>query len=169
MGRIDGTLMEDVGYPNDPNAVRLIPGAATIIRELHDRFGFRPALVSNQSGVARGFISIEQYRAVHDRFIELFHQESGLTIPAFYCLHGVDDGCDCRKPKTGLLRQAVQELGMANRPAIMIGDKPSDVEAGAAFGATTIWLSFGREYPVDVPRPTFIAEQWNAVLKWLIP
>ena len=163
----DGTLMEDVGYPNDPSTVRLIPGAAIAVRELHDRFGYRPAIVSNQSGIARGLITLNQFRAVRERFTELFQRESGLTLPAFYCLHGVNEGCDCRKPKTGLLREAVEKLGLKNRSVAMIGDKPSDVAAGLAFGATTIWLSFGREYPRDEPRPEFIAENWIAVLKWL--
>ena len=82
-------------------------------------------------------------------------------------MHGVDEGCDCRKPKTGLLRQAVEGLGLANRPAFMIGDKPSDVAAGKAFGARTVWLSFGREYPSEDSPPDLIANDWNAVVGWL--
>jgi len=80
----DGTLMEDVGYPNDPEQVRLLPGAAAAVRELA-RLGFAPAVVSNQSGLARGKITPEQASAVHGRFVELFAQVSGLKLPCFYC------------------------------------------------------------------------------------
>ena len=156
----DGTLMEDVGYPNDPATVRLIPGAAAAICELHDRHGFRPVIVSNQSGVARGLITLDQFRSVNERFTELFRLESGLTIPAFYCLHGVEEGCACRKPKTDLLRQSVVVLGLSQSNALMIGDKPSDVVAGVAFGAKTVWLSFGRKYPNNETRPDLITVDW---------
>ncbi|QEL20968.1 D-glycero-alpha-D-manno-heptose-1,7-bisphosphate 7-phosphatase [Limnoglobus roseus] len=135
----DGTLIEDTGYPNDPAAVRLIPNAATAVRELVGR-GFVPAVVSNQSGLARGKISPEQAVAVHERFVELFAAESGVRLPCFYCPHGPDDGCDCRKPRTGLLKHAAESLDMVGRPAVMIGDKPSDVEAGRAFEATAFLL-----------------------------
>lgn len=132
----DGTLMDDVGYPNDPAAVRLLPHAAFAIRVLVHR-GFVPAVVSNQSGIARGKITPEQAAAVHARFVERFEQESGVRLPCFYCPHGPDDGCDCRKPRIGLLKQAAEALDMVGRPAVMVGDKPSDVEAGRMFGATS--------------------------------
>ncbi|MFO0938815.1 MAG: HAD-IIIA family hydrolase [Gemmataceae bacterium] len=163
----DGTLMVDVGYPNDPARVRLIPGAASSMRELA-RAGFRLAIVSNQSGLSRGLITYDQYRAVHEQFNQLFERASGQSIPAFYCLHGVDEGCDCRKPKPGLLTQALRELGLENQPVVMIGDKPSDVAAGIAIGAKTVWLSFGREYPANEPAPDFIAEDWTAAKNWLL-
>lgn len=162
----DGTLMEDVGYPNDPNEVRLITGAAETVNELVSRYGCQPAIVSNQSGVARGLITLEQFQTVHERFIELFRLETGLTLPAYYCLHGTDENCDCRKPKPGLLQQAVAELGLSGKPAIMIGDKPSDVVAGAAIGAKTVWLSQGRTYPGGGSYPDLFADSWADVLPW---
>jgi histidinol-phosphate phosphatase family protein len=163
----DGTLMDDVGYPNDPQKVNLIPDAVNVVKELHNRFRCVPCIVSNQSGVARGLITHEQFQAVHERFIELFRQATGLTLPAYYCLHGTDEKCDCRKPKPGLLQQAIAELGLAGKPAIMIGDKPSDVEAGATIGAKTVWLSQGRTYPAHVPMPDLFAESWSDVVEWM--
>lgn len=157
----DGTLMEDVGYPNDPAAVRLIPGAADAIRELVQR-GFVPAIVSNQSGIARGIVSPEQARAVHDRFVALFADASGVQLPAFYCPHGPDDGCDCRKPETGLLRRAAVETDMIGRPAVMIGDKASDVQAGRRFGACAIRLG-SQDGLAD-----FAADDWSAVVDFVL-
>ena len=129
----DGTLMHDVGYPKDPADVRLIDGAADAVRELVT-LGFVPAVVSNQSGLARGLITRDEAQAVHARFVELFEAASGVRLPCWYCPHGADDGCDCRKPKPGLLRIAASELGMVGKPGIMIGDKLSDVEAAQAAG-----------------------------------
>jgi histidinol-phosphate phosphatase family protein len=162
----DGTLMKDVGYPNDPDKVRLIPGAAAAIRELA-RHGFMPAVVSNQSGLARGRISPAQAAAVHQRFVELFLQESGLTLRCFYCPHGPDDGCECRKPRPGLLVDAVTSLGLEGLPAVMVGDKPSDVAAGQAIGATTVWFSFGDEYPNGEPSPDHAVSDWDQCLATL--
>jgi D-glycero-D-manno-heptose 1,7-bisphosphate phosphatase len=156
----DGTLMEDVGYPNDPGQVRLISGAATAVRDLA-RLGFVPAVVSNQSGLARGRITPAQAAAVHDRFVELFARDSGLTLPCFYCPHGPGDGCECRKPRPGLLVDAVASLGLEGRPAVVVGDKPSDVAAGHAIGAKTVWLSFGGDYPDWEPSPDLVAGDWK--------
>jgi len=163
----DGTLMEDVGYPNDPTQVQLIPGAAETVRALA-RLGFVPAVVSNQSGIARRFITPAQASTVHDRFVEQFAKESGLKLPCFYCPHGPNDGCDCRKPKPGLLIQAKRALGMTGRPTVMIGDKPSDIAAGKAAGAVTVWLSFGREYPAGELPPAGIAADWSDVASTLL-
>jgi histidinol-phosphate phosphatase family protein len=129
----DGTLMEDVGYPNDPDRVRLLPGAADAVRTLVDA-GSVPAVVSNQSGLARGRITPEQAKAVHERFVADFAAASGITLPCWYCPHGPADGCDCRKPQPGLLRLAAATLGLASAPGVMVGDKPSDVDAGRAAG-----------------------------------
>lgn len=133
----DGTLMADVGYPKDPADVRLLTGAAEAVRELVG-LGFVPAVVSNQSGLARGLITPEQATAVHDRFVSLFEASSGVRLPCYYCPHGPDDGCDCRKPMPGLLRIAASELGMTGRPGVMIGDKASDEEAATAAGYDAI-------------------------------
>jgi D-glycero-D-manno-heptose 1,7-bisphosphate phosphatase len=163
----DGTLMEDVGYPRDPADVRLLPGSADAIRELA-ALGFVPAVVSNQSGIARGTISNQQAMAVHERFVERFEATSGVRLPCFYCPHGPDDGCVCRKPMTGLLVSASQTLGMAGRAAVMIGDKRTDVEAGRRFGARTIL--FGTACPIsedDYP-PDFHAREWADIMDYLM-
>src|SRR5262245_24958761 len=166
----DGTLMDDVGYPNDPARVRLIPGAATAVRDLV-RVGFVPAVVSNQSGIARGFVTPAQAVAVHDRFVDLFARASGVALPCFYCPHDPDAWCTCRKPRPGLLYRAVAASGLTGRPAVMVGDKPSDVAAGKAFGATAVWLSFGRTYPAGEPTPDHVAKDWGgcpALLRRLV-
>src|SRR5262245_5522721 len=86
----DGTLMTDSGSPHDPAAVDLVPGAAAAVKALAG-YGFTPVVVSNQSGVGRGLITREQAYAVHRRFIDLFRDATGLTLPAYYCPHAPED------------------------------------------------------------------------------
>jgi D-glycero-D-manno-heptose 1,7-bisphosphate phosphatase len=156
----DGTLMEDVGYPSDPAQVRLLPGAAEAVRELVG-LGFVPAVVSNQSGLARGLVTREQARAVHEQFVELFEAVSGVRLPCYYCPHGPDDGCGCRKPEPGLLRVAASKLGMAGKPGVMVGDKPADVAVAHRAGCLAVWLGFGRPYPEEADRPELILKDWS--------
>ena len=88
----DVTLIRDTVYPRDPATVELLPGAAEAVRDLARR-GFTVAVVSNQSGVARGFITPAEAAAVDARFVKLFAAASGVTLKCWYCFHGPDDGC----------------------------------------------------------------------------
>jgi D-glycero-D-manno-heptose 1,7-bisphosphate phosphatase len=157
----DGTLIEDVGYPNDPAQVRLISGAANAVRELAAA-GFVPVVVSNQSGIARGKITPDQARAVHDRFVELFETASGLRLPCYYCPHGPDDGCDCRKPQPGMLRMAATELGLTDKPGLLVGDKTSDVDAAHAAGYDAVMMG---ALP-DGPPEQWTGKWWAATSNW---
>lgn len=158
----DGTLMEDVGYPNDPAMVRLLPGAAEAIRELASQ-NFVPAVVSNQSGIARGWITPIEAAAVHERFVDLMESSSGARVTCFYCPHGPEDACRCRKPEPGLLEEAAHKLGMVGKPCVMIGDKLSDVEAGKRVKAMTIL--YGK--PTDNAVADFVSNEWDEIIEWL--
>jgi D-glycero-D-manno-heptose 1,7-bisphosphate phosphatase len=142
----DATLMVDTVYPNDPAKVELIPVAADAVRELAAR-GYHLAVVSNQSGIARGFITLAQAQAVDARFVELMLTASGVKLPTWYCPHGPEDRCDCRKPAPGLLLQAAAHFGtLITSECIMIGDKPSDLAAGQNAGCG-INLLFTGDWP----------------------
>jgi D-glycero-D-manno-heptose 1,7-bisphosphate phosphatase len=158
----DGTLMADTGYPDDPAAVELIPGAAGAVRELARR-GFAPVVVSNQSGLGRGLIAPAAAAAVHARFVLLFAEASGTVLPCYYCPHAPEAGCECRKPRAGLLRRAAANAGLCGARAVMVGDKPSDVEAGREFGAATVWLSGARPW-LSARRPDVVAADWDDAL-----
>lgn len=148
----DGTLMVDTGYVSDPGNVELLPGAAEMLREAK-RAGFALIVVSNQSGVARGLISREQLSAVQARFEELLTREGVRLDDVRFCLHGPDDGCLCRKPAPGMLRQAAKARGIDLERSVMLGDRESDILAGKAAGcATTILLL--RESPSIPPSAT---------------
>ncbi len=130
----DGTIIFDEVYLADPSRIRFIPGAIDAMRALSSR-GYALVLVSNQSGVARGLIRPEQLAAVHARLCELLAAEGVTFAGAYHCVHGPDDGCECRKPKPGMLLEAARELGLDVTASVIVGDKPSDVAAGEAAGA----------------------------------
>jgi D-glycero-D-manno-heptose 1,7-bisphosphate phosphatase len=129
----DGTLIVDVGYPRDPDEVRFLDGALDALRALRAA-GFLLVVISNQSGIGRGVITPAEADSVHARFSQGL-AEAGITLDgAKYCPHSPDEGCDCRKPKPGMLLEAADELGIDLSASFMVGDKAADVEAGQRAG-----------------------------------
>jgi D-glycero-D-manno-heptose 1,7-bisphosphate phosphatase len=133
----DGTIIHDRGYPRDPALVELLPGAAHGLRTLRAR-GLLLVVVSNQSGLARGRVTSAEAEAVHRRFVERLAEDGVVLDAAYYCPHGPDDGCACRKPAPGLLLRAASELGIDLERSFMAGDKDSDVEAGRRAGCAAL-------------------------------
>jgi D-glycero-D-manno-heptose 1,7-bisphosphate phosphatase len=133
----DGTLVEDVGYPRDPEAVRLLDGAPEALAALR-RAGYALVVVSNQSGIGRGLVSREEADAVHDRFVLELRGRGVELDDVRYCPHAPEDGCTCRKPAAGLLLDSARELGLDLSRSFMVGDKRADVEAGRAAGCRTV-------------------------------
>jgi histidinol-phosphate phosphatase family protein len=161
----DGTLIEDVGYPRDPDQVRLLPGAAEALAGL-SRLGFRLVLVSNQSGIGRGLITAAEADRVHGRLVALLAESGVILSASCYCPHAPDEGCECRKPRPGLLLRAFRDLGLDASRSFMIGDKASDVEAGERAGCRTILLAGGRPATGEV-RPDFLARDWPDLFRLL--
>jgi D-glycero-D-manno-heptose 1,7-bisphosphate phosphatase len=138
----DGTLIEEVGYVNHPSRVRLLPRAADAVHELR-RAGRAVVVVTNQAGVGRGYLSPE---LVAEANAELVRQlaEAGTELDGIYvCPHDPDDGCECRKPAPGLLLRAASELDLDLTRSVMVGDKPSDLEAAAAAGIPGVLVLTG--------------------------
>lgn len=152
----DGTLIHDVGYPRDPSLVTVLEGAAIVLARAR-KAGFALVIVSNQSGVARGLLTEEDVARVQARTEQLFDREGVTFDRAYFCLHGPNDGCDCRKPEPGMLLRAGRELGLALDSSVMIGDKDSDVLAGRRAGCESVL--FGR------PGAPF--QTWHEFGTWL--
>lgn len=140
----DGTVIRDVGYPNDPTRVELLPGAAAALRRLADA-GWLLVQVSNQSGIARGLVTPAQYEAVQRR-VEALLGEVGVRLDAaYYCPHHPDErpACDCRKPGTRLHRRAADALEIDLAGSACVGDKLGDVEPARALGSRGILVRSG--------------------------
>ena len=125
----DGTINRDVGYLSTPKKLALFRGTSEAI-SLLSRAGYKVIVVSNQSGVGRGFISKETVKCINLR-LEKMLAERGARIDAFYiCPHHPDDGCSCRKPRTGLIKKAARDFGLDLSRSYIIGDKLTDIEMG---------------------------------------
>jgi len=144
----DGTLIVDTGYPNDPDAVVLIDGAAAALRALPPELAL--VIISNQSGLARGLITPAQAAAVAARVQARFAAEGVTFAGAYHCPHAPDDGCACRKPAPGMLLQAARELYLDLAASIVVGDKPSDVDAAHNAGCRGGVLF--EDWPAAAPR-----------------
>ncbi|MEO8624976.1 MAG: HAD family hydrolase [bacterium] len=131
----DGTIIHDRVYTNDPEDVVLLPGATDAIRQLAAA-GYPSIVITNQSGIARGLVSLEQYRAVRRRLDELLAAEGAVIADTFTCPHHPDFGspCPCRKPGTALYERAaiVHELDLSR--CLYIGDRSRDLVAAVSFG-----------------------------------
>ena len=142
----DGTLVEDVPYNGDPERVRPLPGARRALERLR-RAGVRLAVVSNQSGIARGLLTEQQVEAVNRRIEELV----GPVAAWSYCPHGPGDFCECRKPAPGLIHSAARKLGVPATRCVVIGDIGADIEAARTAGARAVLV------PTSVTRPEEVA------------
>jgi D-glycero-D-manno-heptose 1,7-bisphosphate phosphatase len=146
----DGTVVIDRGYLADPAGLEFEPGAADALRLLHVR-GFRLVVITNQSGVGRGFFSLDRVIAMNERLTAMVDEAGAKLSAIYFCPHTPDAGCDCRKPALGLMNRAVAELKFDPKYAIVVGDKDSDMEFGRRAGARTVLLA--RNLPAAIARP----------------
>ncbi len=163
----DETLIADPGFINDPDQVQLKPGAPDAIRRWR-RAGYAIVVVSNQSGVARGLITEGQLEAVHTRLNEILDR-AGAPVDAIYTCPYLDDpeavveayrrDSDQRKPNPGMLLRAADERDLDLTRSWMIGDRPTDVEAGHRAGCRTILIALAaRRGDNDDAAPDYRAE-----------
>jgi histidinol-phosphate phosphatase family protein len=138
----DGTIIAEKVYLSDPRQVELLPGAAEGLRHLA-RLGLGLVVVTNQSGVGRGYFDLAAVQRVHQRMADLLAAEGVKLSGIYLCPHLPDDDCDCRKPRPGLVEQAAADLGFEPASAVVIGDKPCDVELGQRVGAVTVLVRTG--------------------------
>lgn len=134
----DGTIIEERNYLRDPDGVVLIPGAIEVVGRAHAE-GYIVVVVTNQSGVGRGYMTQDDVRAVNSRVRDL-----GIAYDAvYYCPHRPDDDCRCRKPKPGMALDAARDFDIDLGRSIVVGDSVADVELGRAIGARTVLVRTG--------------------------
>jgi D-glycero-D-manno-heptose 1,7-bisphosphate phosphatase len=165
----DGTVIQERGYLSDPEAITLIPGVIRAIR-LVNYLGLRTVVVSNQSGVARGYFPASVVEEINTRLSFMLEQEGAFLDGMYYCPHHPDDGCTCRKPEPGMLLRAAGELGIDFPRSYMVGDMSSDVEAIKRVGGQGIlvltgygggeWGTWQGVQPVFVAQDLLEASYW---------
>jgi D-glycero-D-manno-heptose 1,7-bisphosphate phosphatase len=136
----DGTLMEEVNYCAEPSQVRVFPGVPQALRELKDA-GFLNIIISNQSGIGRGYFSEAQYHAVQSELLSQIGE--GLIDAAYFCPDTPDAPSTRRKPETGMLLEAARDFEIALGRSVMVGDKTSDIECARRAGTRSILVTTG--------------------------
>ena len=141
----DGTIVKDVPYNGDPDRVEPMPGAAAALQRLR-RAGIPIAVITNQSGIGRGLIDRRAVDAVNARIEALLGPFDAWVV----CPHTDADGCDCRKPEPGLVRQAARRLGVSPAGCVVIGDIGADMGSALAAGARAILVPTRQTRPEEV-------------------
>jgi HAD superfamily hydrolase (TIGR01662 family) len=159
----DGTLVVDVAYNGDPDRVAAMPGARDALDRLRAA-GIPLAVVSNQSGIARGLLTAAQVAAVNARVEELLGPFGAWAV----CPHGPEDGCACRKPAPGLVHRAAAELAVAPERCVLIGDIGADLEAARAAGARGILVPTPATRAEEVAAAHELAPDLGAVVDLLL-
>lgn len=162
----DGTIIEERDYLRDPADVSLLPGAVPALHRLRDA-GFVLVIVTNQSGIARGLLSEQDYRAVQARLTELL-ADGGIELDAvFHCPHHPDFSgpCECRKPGLGLYREAAGRFGLDLSASIYVGDRPGDVLPALATGGRgfLVRTGYGAAFAGEIPAGITVVDDLGAV------
>lgn len=130
-----------------------IPGAIAAIARL-SKAGWTVAVATNQSGIARGYYDLATLDSMHTRLRELVAEQGGELGVVVYCPHGPDEGCDCRKPKPGMLRQIAQHYGVDLRGVWFVGDSRGDLDAALAVDCQPVLVKTGKgERTLTKPLP----------------
>ncbi len=166
----DGTINEDRGYLSDPAELVLIPGAARAVKRLND-LGVKVIVITNQSGVGRGYFTESDLESVNRRLAELLEAEGARIDGVYYCTHRPDEGCECRKPRSGMAKAAALDHDFDPAAAFVVGDKASDVELAWSFGARGVLVTTGYgsgELSVLKRPPDYTAPDIGTAVDWII-
>jgi histidinol-phosphate phosphatase family protein len=160
----DGTIMEDCDYCSNPKNVRIFPGVTEALRRLKSR-GFKLIIITNQSGIGRGLMTFEQYRAVA---AEVLRQLDDLIEATYFCPDVPGQHSNCRKPAPGMILQAKREHGIDLSHSFFIGDKEIDVECGRNAGVRTIRVQTGFRHDTAASMADWVAPDLAAAAKIIL-
>jgi D-glycero-D-manno-heptose 1,7-bisphosphate phosphatase len=177
----DGTINEEVGYLKSLDMLKVIPGAGSAIRRLNAA-GFKVVIITNQSGVARGYFPESLVHEAHALLTATLRKDGAMIDGIYYCPHHPTAGnskhtiqCECRKPATGLMDRAARDLDIDLKQSFMVGDKWSDIELGHRAGARSILVrsgfapdDAGNKRPPHVEDPDFTAHDLAEAADWIV-
>lgn len=171
----DGVINEDrPDYVLEWRAFRFLPGVLAALARLHT-FGLQAILTTNQSCVGRGYLSSEGLEAIHGRMLEEIRKAGGDLAGIYVCPHRPDEGCQCRKPKPGLLNRAIKENGLDRRRVLFVGDTITDLKAARAAGVSFALVKSGKGQETlrqlqgePGTEPDKVFDDLGACVQWLL-
>jgi histidinol-phosphate phosphatase family protein len=166
----DGTIIKDANYISRPEQVELIDGAAEAISRINAAL-VPVIVVTNQSGIGRGFYTLADYARVRERVQELLEQHGARIDATYMCPHKPEDGCLCRKPGTLLFERASEDLGIDLSSALFIGDRLRDIEPAKKFGARGVLIPTLATPPAEIEAAANTArgaDSLSTALDWFL-
>lgn len=158
----DGTIIKNVPYLNDPERIEFLPYVLEGLKILISN-GFNLFIVTNQSGVSRGFIKLKELEEIHKRIKNILKKEGIKIKDIVYCPHLPENNCNCRKPKTGLIEILIKKYKIDLKKSYLIGDKDEDILLAKNMGIKSISVSD----KINV-EPDFIAKNFKEAVLWII-
>jgi len=154
----DGVINEDFGYIHKIKNFKFIPGAIESCKYFLS-LGYQIIVVTNQSGIGRGLYKEDDFHALNEWMLDKFQQEGVSILDVFFCPHGPDDNCNCRKPKPGLFKNAQEKYDIDMNKSWMIGDKEADIQAANRAGISqTIIVRSGHKINEKETRASFVID-----------
>ena len=166
----DDTISRDVHYCRRPGDFELLPKAAAGIKLLNQE-GFKVVVITNQSGIARGYFTEDMLNKIHQKMVDELAKSGAHVDAIFFCPHHPDDNCECRKPKPKLAHQAIKQLLIDPQQSFTIGDRLMDVELAKAIGCKSAMIPSepGKtELRKSSISPDYIASDLVSAAKWII-
>jgi histidinol-phosphate phosphatase family protein len=168
----DGTINVNVEYLDNSREFQMYPGVAEGIKLLNEN-GFLIIIVTNQSGIARGYYTKETLDKIHERMISEFEEKGAKIDGLYYCPHHPDDNCNCRKPRTGMLEKAIHDFEIDTSKSFIIGDRMIDIEAGYKMGLKTVIVPervkiVKKEIKESKISPDFYCDDFLTGIKWIL-
>jgi len=161
----DGTLMEEAHYCSHPDQVRIIAGVPEALRALKDA-GYRLVIITNQSGIGRGYYTLSDYETVQAHFLGLLGE--GLIDATYYCPEAPEAASPRRKPETGMVVEAERDLGLDLARSWFIGDKAVDVQCGRRAGMRPILVLTGHGADQDSSGAEFVAKDFASAVAFIL-
>jgi D-glycero-D-manno-heptose 1,7-bisphosphate phosphatase len=163
----DGTLMADPGYPSQPEQVQVLDGVKEGLVSLRSA-GFKLVIVTNQSGIGRGFFTETDFWSVNARLETLL--ELGQFSATYFCADHPERASGRRKPAPGMLLEAAEDLKISLRDSFMIGDKESDIEAGLDAGVkAAVWITKAPSARFEGRKDVWVAPDFRAAVRLILP
>lgn len=169
----DGTINEEMNYLSKIEQLKILPNSASAIKILNEN-GYKVIVITNQSGVARAYFSKETLEDINEHLKNELAKDDALIDAVYYCPHHPDEGCECRKPRPGMIERAKSEYDLDLSSSFIVGDTINDLETGYIVGCKTALVLTGygeRELNNQDSwnvQPDFIAQDLLDAVMWII-
>lgn len=165
----DGTLNIDEGYTYKTNDLKFFPDVFEALSLLKEKFKF--IIITNQSGIGRGYYSKEDFLRFNSRLVNELKKEGIQIEKTYFCPHHPEEMCDCRKPNIRFMKEAEKEFDLDLKGSWVIGDHPHDIELGKNAGCKTIYMltGHGKKHKEDMDvKPDFTANSILEAARWIL-